>query len=48
VWVDVWLVVVMAGYPPQNGSEDGAPAGGLDDGAGAHGARLDADVAVVA
>src|SRR5205085_8805096 len=40
MWVDMWLVVVMAGCPPQNGSEDGAPAGGLDAGEGGHGARL--------
>ena len=25
MWVVMWLVVVMAGCPPQNGSEDGAP-----------------------
>jgi hypothetical protein len=48
VWVDRWLVVVIAVCPSQNGSEDGAPAGNLDDGEGGHGARLDAGAAVAA
>jgi hypothetical protein len=26
MWVDMWLVVVIAGCLPQNGSEDGATA----------------------
>jgi hypothetical protein len=44
----MWLVVVIAGCLPQNGSEEGASVGSLDDGEGGHGAPLDAGAAVAA